>query len=90
MRGGSGPPIVSARTIPSRLAAALGAFSADEWLELVVAPEFFRLALLPGSYLRDVNRAVREAMAHTASASVFHTSTPLTAVASKPAYQARM
>ncbi len=54
----------------------------------VVEPEFLRRALLPGSYLRDVNRAVRAAMANAAATSVFHTSTPLAAVVSKPQYQA--
>ncbi len=63
------------------------AITLEEWLEHVLEPNQLRLSLLPCSFLRDVNRTVRSAMAHAAASSVFHTSTPLTAVASKPRYQ---
>ena len=56
----------------------------------VIEPEFLRRTLLPASFLGDVNRAIGAAMANAAAASVFHTSTPLAAVASKPHYQALM
>jgi len=59
----------------------------EEWLVKVLEPNQLRLSLLPGSFLQDVNRIVRSAMAHAAASSVFHTSTPLIAVASKPRYQ---